>query len=69
MIRLQVTIVEKGHMGVLLSGHGFADIAVAFVVINRFGVARHMNMGTTASIFCCHHFLHYPRNAGCHSLA
>ena len=54
MIRLHIAIVEKRHMRVLLLSNRFADIAVAFMVINRFGIRCDMHMRAAPGIFCGH---------------
>jgi len=57
VVGLQVGVVEKGDMGVLLTGDGFADIAVTFMVINRFCGSGHMHMRAAPGIFCGHTIL------------
>jgi hypothetical protein len=61
MIHLHITIVEKGNMRRVLPGDRFANIAMAFVVINWFCGCGDMNMVATTSISIRHNFP--PQNA------
>jgi hypothetical protein len=44
----------------VLAGHGFADVAMALVVINRFGSGRHVDVAAATCVFCGHIFLPMP---------
>ena len=57
MIGLHITMLEKRHMRVLLLGDRFADVAVAFVVVNRLGSGRNMHMRAAAGVFRGHNSL------------
>ena len=57
VIHLHIAIVEKRDMGGVLFGHGFADIAVAFMVINRLGIGSHFAVRAAPGVCCGHNSL------------
>jgi hypothetical protein len=54
MINSEVTVVEKNHMGGVLTGHALAHRAVADMVIDRIVIRVGVNMIATSSILVRH---------------
>ena len=57
VVHLHVAIVEEGDVGGVLLGHGFADVAVALMVVDRLGGGCHMDMLAASGVFCGHNSL------------
>jgi hypothetical protein len=54
VVDFQVTVVEEGHLRGVLPGYGFANVAMAFMVVDGLGGGGDMHVRASAGVLCDH---------------